>query len=67
LEGSDVDGSGPETTTVVKTEKSYGQYFSADQVLNVVDQLELTRVEEFFELKQDLWKYSKTKARVLED
>jgi hypothetical protein len=24
LEGSDVDGSGPKTTTIVKTEKSYG-------------------------------------------
>jgi hypothetical protein len=32
-----------------------------------VDQLNLARVEEFLELKQDLWKYSKAKAKVLED
>jgi hypothetical protein len=37
FEGFDVDRSGPNTTTVVKIEKSYGHFFSANQVLNVMD------------------------------
>ena len=66
IDGSKDDGIGTDSA-FLKSEKSYGQFFSGDQVLNVVDEAELGKVQDFLDLKVDLWKYAKAKARVLED
>ena len=66
MERSKDDGIGT-YSAFIKSKKSYGQIFSEDQVLNIVDKAELGKVQEFLDLKVDLWKYAKAKARALED